>query len=426
MTAATGLPEEVLERIFTEVRSYTNGIKTLLSLMVSCREFSVSSRVCLHVCLSSTTTQAVAERVMLRSVTVSSIAQLQSLERKLLAPSLQQRPDIRSGDLVRALVIHGDENALPDDPNANEFATKLEALTHWTTSIISTLAALPMLKRATLTNMHTTRGHLYCLRLATQGWLTSLDITASFEQGQSAGVFAAINRFPRLEELRINLYRSEWPSSADMSQLEPPLQLSKVMFFDLTGPSRATTAFCDWVGRCRFHPNSKARLGYIFPDQVADTRRLGDFFDGHNFSSIDLDTDKHVLAALASCLVSIERVRLIGASSPIVLLHGPKRLPSHLIIDTQEGAGQTKDEAESDMWSFLSALPSGIEQEGRIVIQVDIGEYWGPTRLFLWSDGGNIERRAFIGQMVTEAARLYKHDIIIQDGEGRDIKHIVD
>jgi hypothetical protein len=426
MTAATGLPEEVLERIFTEVRSYTNGIKTLLSLMVSCREFSVSSRVCLHVCLGSTTTQAVAERVMLRLVTVSSIAQLQSLESKLLTPSRQQRPGVRSGDLVRALVIHGDENALPDDPNADDFVTKLEALTHWTTSIISTLAALPMLKRATLRNMFTTRGHLHCLRLATQGWLTSLDIAVSLEQGQSAGVCVAINRLPRLEKLRINLDRSEWPSSKNMSQLESPLQLSKVMFFDLSGPSCATKAFCDWVGRCRFHPNCNVRFEYIYTDQPADTLRLGDFFDAHRLSSIELDTDKHVLTALASRLVSIECVRLIGANAPIELLRGPKRLPSHLIIDTQDEAGQTKDEGERDMWNFLSALPSGIEQEGRIIIQVDIGEYRDPTRLFLWSDGGNIERRAFIGQMVTEAARLYKHDIILQDGEGRDIKHIVD
>jgi hypothetical protein len=428
MTAATGLPEEVLERIFTEVRSYTNGIKTLLGLMVSCREFSVSSRVCLHVCLGSTTTQAVAERVMLRSVTVSSIAQLQSFERKLLAPSLQHRPDVRSGDLVRALVIHGNENALPDDPNANDFATKLEALTHWTTSIISTLAAVPMLKQAALHDMHTTRGHLSCLRLATQGRLTSLDITLSFTQGRSAGACAAINHFPQLEELRINLHGTAWRKSANASELESPLLLSNVKFFDVQGPSHSTGSFCDWVGHCRFHSSCSLRFNIMNPSHLSDTLRLCSFFDAHQFSTIELDVGNVVLQTLATRIASFKHVRLVGSNLPFELLRGPKCLPSHLIVDTQPDFAQTKDEGESDMWSFLSALPSGIEQEGRIIIQVDISEYQDPTCLFLWSDGGNIDirHRAFIGQMVTEAARLYKHDIIIQDGEGRDIKHIVD
>jgi hypothetical protein len=44
MTGATDLPDEVLEQVFTEIRTYDNDAdtKTLLSLMLSCRQFAVS------------------------------------------------------------------------------------------------------------------------------------------------------------------------------------------------------------------------------------------------------------------------------------------------------------------------------------------------------------------------------------------------
>jgi hypothetical protein len=424
MTGATDLPDEVLERVFTEIRDHDNDAdtKTLLSLMLSCRQFAVSSKVRLPMWFDSTTAQAVAEEVILRSVTVSSLLQMQNLETKLLKLTSYRRPRVRAGDLVRALTIFGNDHGLPDDPTANGWALKLKISTY----MIFILAALPMLKSASLQNSPATRGHISHLRLANQGRLRSLDITFSFDQGQSTGVCAAINHLSHLEELKIRINPSEWFYIAYMFEPETPLQLSNVRYFDLTGPCESTDVFCDWLGRCRFHSSCSVLLWLMDPSQLSDMLRLGDFFDAHQFSAIELDVEDDVVQALATRLVSINHVRLVGAALPIQLLQTAERLPRHLVVDRTGVGDQTEAEAESMLWEFFSALPSSLKQEHKTVIQVDIAEYRQPDRLFLWADGAKMCSTAFIGQMVMEAVRLYKHGIIIQDGEGCDVKHMLD
>jgi hypothetical protein len=80
-------------------------------------------------------------------------------------------------------------------------------------------------------------------------------------------------------------------------------------------------------------------------------------------------------------------------------------------------------------WEFLQLIPIQVSRghtTTTLCVNIDGDGYKRTGRPFLGSDGATKKYRAFIGRLLTEAARLYKEGVIIEDGDGRDIKHIID
>jgi hypothetical protein len=188
----TELPEEVLRRVFTAVCDGVGGEDDILSLMMVCRHFAVSVFTLLTSRAVLMVVQTLAEDVLLHSVVITSLAQLQDFEARLRKPTLPYRsPVISSGLIVRSLEIHQfDDDLLHTLTLSAEARAKLM---DWNTSVTSVIALLPLLQHFALCKFYATRGHITCLRAATQGHLTSLDITLWFDYNLSSGVFQSIN-----------------------------------------------------------------------------------------------------------------------------------------------------------------------------------------------------------------------------------------
>jgi hypothetical protein len=418
-----GLPEEVLRRVFTAVRNGEAGVKDTLSLMVVCRRFSASKFTHLTSNSMLMVVQALAEDVLLCSVAITSLEQLQNFELRLRKPTLPYRsPVTSSGSMVRSLDIDGFVDEIPWDTFTVE-ADKLAELMDWTASVTSVIVLLPLLQHFALRQFHASRGHIACLRSVTQGQLTSLDIALCFDYKLSSGVMLSINSLQCLKHLKLTLPNTDLNGSASFPSSEATLIIPSVITFDFKGPNVSPDSCYAWISRCRFNVSCTLLLDLRQTWDEEDIPLLFPFFDAHHFRSVTLHTDYKVLEALASRLTQVDCLHLPDAESAYALLSFAGRMPNHLTVNACNHGMQISE----DFWEFLELIPSHfVGKRTTTTLCVTISGDNHTSRPFLWSDGATVNYAAFIGQLLTEAARLYKEGVIIEDGDGRDIKHIID
>jgi hypothetical protein len=366
--------------------------------------------------------QTVAEDVLLHSVTITSLEQLQNFELRLRKPTLPYRsPVTSSGSMVRSLDIDGFVDEIPWDTPTVE-ADKLAELMDWVDSVTSVIGVLPLLRHFALHGLYATRSHIMCLRLATQGQLTSLDIKLCFDWNLSSGVLQSMNSLARLERLKITIEDSRYVDYEIFPSSEAALIIPTVITFDLTSDNFDGPYYA-WIGCCRFNVSCSILLNIFEPWDADDTPLLFPFFDAHQSRSVNLRTADSVVAALASRLVKVDRLALILDNAPYALLTSAGRMPKHLTVNACTHDRQISEK----FWEFLQLIPSqvsGGHTATTLSVNIDGDGYKRAGRPFLWSDGATKKYRAFIGRLLTEAARLYKEGVIIQDGDGRDIELI--
>jgi hypothetical protein len=418
-----GLPEDVLRRVFTAVRNGEAGVKNTLSLMVVYRRFAVSKFTHLMSKSMLMVVQTLAEDVLLCSVAITSLEQLQSFELRLRKPTLPYRSTIvQSGCMVRSLEIAGFVNKLSHAP-WEVSADKLAELVDWTASVTSVTALLPLLQHFALRQFHASRGHIACLRSVTQGQLTSLDISLCFDYNLSSGVMISINSLECLKHLKLTLPNTGLNGSASFPSSEAALIISSVITFDFRGPEIPPESCYAWISQCRFNVSCALLLDLRQTWDEEDIALLFTFFDAHHFRSVTLHTDDKVLEALASRLAQVNCLHLPDEGSAYALLSFAGRMPKHLIVNACNHGMQISE----DFWEFLQLIPSHlIRGRTTTTLCVTISGDNHTSRPFLWSDGATANYAAFIGRLLTEAVRLYKEGVIIEDGDGRDIKHIID
>jgi hypothetical protein len=369
--------------------------------------------------------QTLAEDVLLHSVAIKSLEQLQNFELRLRKSTLPYRsPVTSSGCMIRSLDIDGfvDEIAWDTSTIADD---KLAELMNWIDSVTSVICVLPLLRHFSLHELYATRGHIICLRLATQGQLTSLDITLWFDYNLSSGVFQCINSLERLKHLKLTI---EDNASQDFPSSETALNIPSVITFELSSENISVSSYFEWISRCRFNVCCSVSFDIYSPLDTNIIPLLFPFFDAHQPRSVTLTTAVEVIEALAPRLSKVERLHLpfSGPESAYAFLTSAGRMPKHLTVDVNV-CNYNGLQISKSFWKFLQLIPSRVSREHTTTkLCITITGADDTSRPFLWSDGATAKYGAFIGRLLTEAARIYEEGVIIEDGDGRDIKHIID
>jgi hypothetical protein len=226
-----------------------------------------------------------------------------------------------------------------------------------------------------------------------------------------------------LKRLNITIKDS---ASDDFPSSETALNIPSVITFELSSGNVSVSSYFEWIGRCRFHASCSVSLDIFSPSDTNITPLLFPFFDAHQPRSVTLTTAADVVEALASRLSKVERLHLPfkGSESAYAFLTSAGRMPKYLTVDAcDHGMHISKS-----FWKFLQLIPSRVSREHTTTttLCVTITGADHTSRPFLWSDGATTKYGAFIGKLLTEAARIYGEGVIIEDGDGRDIKHIID
>jgi hypothetical protein len=304
----------------------------------------------------------------------------------------------------------------------------------WSSPIVTTLVALPLLGHFALYAVPMTRMIVACLAPPPYGCLTSLIIRISFVNGLSADVTSHINQLQRLKRLEIIYHHSEgWTHDQYAFDIMEPLSLPAVRYFGWFETRESTHQEAVYLSSCRFHPACSVFLDLFdyAHDLAAD---LAPFFAAYAFVDATLHLSPYTFAGLTKQIAEIEHVKLLREPPPHGLLrHG--RLPSTLKISIQLHHDELEEEVAANLvhfWEFLRQVPPFAERGSRtteLSIIVDVAWINEPTeylgREFRWADGANPDYAAFIGRLTTEAARLYSEGVIIVDEEGRNITQLV-
>jgi hypothetical protein len=353
---------------------------------------------------------------MLHSVTLKSLAQLGTFERKVARRFMPPvNPGVESGRLVRVLHIEASQ------------ILKADVEMEWLKVIVSILAVLPLLRSFALARIGIPRWSLVSIPPPPVGHLTSLAILV----GQDSSVLSHINQLKTLQSLSID-YSCYQDSVADASTLMfvESLILPAVMEARMEASDyNASNAFVPYLARCRFHPLCRVCLDLCEAEQD-QSDMLAEFFDAHTFNHITLLLDRQMLVALAEKIMAIETVQLPWDSTPHDIFM-QNRLPAHLSVTVNLDTDTEDPETSiANFWQCLRCIQPLARRDSRLTtlsIWTSL-DYMHPTeaRKFLWSDGLREDYAAFIGGLTVEAARLYKEGVIIVDGNGRNITQLVE
>jgi hypothetical protein len=371
--------------------------------------------------------QYIAEQVMLRSVSVRNLPQLEALVRKVIRRDVPQGSAIREpGHMIRALFIADDSALQHGDPDCG-----VPDPTPWVTPLVILLIALPLLRAFAQHVVPITRAVIVCLVPPPTGCLTILRFLISLDRGVSDGVLSYVNQLQGLEHLEITIecdegtdYEFAAKSFETLDALELPGVKRFSWYSDFMGGADA-----NYLAKCRFHRSCNVCINRFDYDSDVSAS-LAPFFLAHTFTSAILHLTEDTLVGLASHIVAIDSVKLMFDPPPPELLHCG-RLPAQLKINIQMYRnGADEDDAEDELarfWEFLRAIPPLSERGYRVtelsvIVRASLLNPFKYTgREFRWSDVIKERCADFVEQLATEATRLYKEGLVIVDGPGRNV-----
>jgi hypothetical protein len=364
----------------------------------------------------------IAEEVLLRSVTVYTLAHLAAFARKLVRQAVARGPTTREpGHMVRRLYVEREPTILY---RRRDFSVPDPA--PWTGSLVDILVASTFLQFFALDAVPMTRVVIECLAPQSPGCLTSLKFRVSFDRERPDGVLAHVNQLQALEYLDITFDESDdyEPDNQTFESLEA-IALPGVRRFAWQSGNFGE-ADADYLARCRVHPACSVYIDRF--DYESDVSiNLAPFFAAHSFTNAILHLTRDTLTGLASHIVAIDSVKLLNDTPPKELLQCG-RLPAQLKINIELDNDEDDTQYRLDrFWDFLGAIPPLSARGSRVtelsvVIRARLANPFKYTgREFRWSDVTNEKYADFIEQLATEATRLYDEGVVIVDETGRNV-----
>jgi hypothetical protein len=338
-----------------------------------------------------------------------------------------QRPSLLSPELCGRRVRHLEISGYDEGPSNS--LTHVEEGIQWTYSIVAILVACPLLQLFVLIDLPITRACTACLVLASDH-LVTLSIDVNFGQLRSHGIFEHIQQLRGLEVLNIVFCTFDADLVPGVLDAQhglhmPNLSTLTCIIRDMEAP--ACEVILRYLSRCQFPSADEVHLDIVnaFPQQAP---LITPFLNAHRMQSLSLLCSEPFMARIVPQLARIEELHLPLTAPPIALLES-EQLPSQMTLYV-DPTGNDADTAR--FWDGLKRIPSLTARGGNslslyILTKQDLNNRAiGYGRYFEWTDGGDVGHSAFIGRLVTEAIRLYREDVIILDGQWRDITELVE
>jgi hypothetical protein len=230
------------------------------------------------------------------------------------------------------------------------------------------------------------------------------------------GIFSIINCLSELMTLSIHLSdqssaASMWAFAGQDHLLLP--KLKKIIWYT-EKRTPVTSDMLEYLALCCLAPNCAITLS-LPSMRPEDTAILLPLFYRNQVDSLNLvKFNDPVQIALIPIMTAIRHVRITN-SPPARALATGGTLPRHLRIDFP---GKSSEEAL--FWSFLRDIPIQALRANTAYVQLEIR--WKKA-VFSWVAGDQDPAyAAFIGQLLSEAVRLYKKNVKVIDCHGLDYR----